>query len=335
MTTLHKVPVIVLTGFLGSGKTTLLNRLLLTSKEQQLKPAVLMNELGTLDVDGALVSNVHSDVQMETLIDGCICCSKKSEIPISIDQLLLKQPDVIFIELTGVANPEEIADALSEPAVINHVSLHRIVTLVNAEHVLEYNNIFYSDKELIHTLRSQLKSADWLIVNKMDRIHEHRLARINKLLQKQNPTAQVVYTTHADIDTNVLLEGLYTITNDETTTQRRKLTFPLVSKSATIEVRPSFSRLQTISFRLEEPVAIEKKKIDSLIYKYRKQIVRAKGFMKLTYESYPQMMLYSGWHTVWQSIHYKGESLLVIIGFDLDTDTFTADWLALQRGARQ
>lgn len=44
------LPVYVIGGFLGSGKTTLLKRILAYSLDHGLKPAVLMNEYGEMDV---------------------------------------------------------------------------------------------------------------------------------------------------------------------------------------------------------------------------------------------------------------------------------------------
>ena len=48
------VPVHVLSGFLGSGKTTLLNRLL-AALPGGMRPAVVVNDVGAVAGDGALV----------------------------------------------------------------------------------------------------------------------------------------------------------------------------------------------------------------------------------------------------------------------------------------
>lgn len=49
-TSMSTLPVYVIGGFLGSGKTTLLKRILAYSLDHGLKPAVLMNEYGEMDV---------------------------------------------------------------------------------------------------------------------------------------------------------------------------------------------------------------------------------------------------------------------------------------------
>lgn len=110
-----KIPVIILSGFLGSGKTTLLLSLLKESKRRGLNPGVIMNELGAKDVDGYILQE-STGTSVEKLLDGCICCSRKEELPRSLTALLVRRPDIIYIELTGVADPDEIAKSLLAPA---------------------------------------------------------------------------------------------------------------------------------------------------------------------------------------------------------------------------
>ncbi len=53
MTDLTKTPVTVITGFLGSGKTTLIRHLM--QNPQGLRLAVIVNEFGTMGVDGDIL----------------------------------------------------------------------------------------------------------------------------------------------------------------------------------------------------------------------------------------------------------------------------------------
>jgi G3E family GTPase len=335
MTNQVPVPVFILSGFLGSGKTTLLNHLLATSQNIGLRVAVLMNELGTLDVDGMLLTSQHGSLSMEKLIDGCICCSKKSEIPSSIEKLLKQQPDVLFIELTGVANPDEIVDALTEPVILHHIELKQIITVLDAEHVLEYNSIFESDAQLVRTLRRQLQSADLLMINKIELVSERTRSKIHKLLQKQNPMAKVIDSTFANFDHQTLFAGIQPRPcADEmpAASSTIKPMFPVVTRTLAakdIDIRPSFSRLQTISIRLPEVIPLQQEEINAFIRRFNKHLIRAKGFMNLNHSKTPVMMQFAGNHIVWQSTRYDGDPFMVLIGFDLDTDAVTHAWSQL------
>lgn len=54
-------------------------------------------------MDGYILHDAAPDLSMEKLFDGCICCDKKSEVVSSLQQLIAQKPDVLIIELTGVA----------------------------------------------------------------------------------------------------------------------------------------------------------------------------------------------------------------------------------------
>lgn len=149
-----KIPVIILSGFLGSGKTTLLLSLLKESKVRGLNPGVVMNELGKRDVDGYILQE-HTGTAVTKLLDGCVCCSRKEDLADSLMVLLRGRPDAIYMELTGVADPEEIAKTLQETPLQDLVELHYTITLLDAENALEYNSRLSSDKQLVRTLRKQ------------------------------------------------------------------------------------------------------------------------------------------------------------------------------------
>jgi G3E family GTPase len=329
---LSKVPVIVLSGFLGSGKTTLLIRMLQDAASFNLKPAVLMNELGKQDVDGHLLQEASPDVNMAKLLDGCICCSKKSDISESVKQLLLRKPDVILIELTGVANPEEIVDALTEPALLSHVKLHKVITILDAENVLEYNSIFASDRELVHTLRRQMEVADLLLLNKIDLVTEKQLRSIEKTIRKSNERSLLLPTTHSEFDLELIFGALKPQESQSiiSSTFNKKLQFQAVKTaqppSEATKHTASFSRIHTITIPIDNNLSMTQRIVDQYLAKWGSTLLRAKGYLIIGVKRESFLMQFAGKRTNWQSAAFQGTPYLVLIGLDLDAKALEEDW---------
>lgn len=338
-----RIPVLVLSGFLGSGKTTLLMRLLEEASLRGLKPGILMNELGKEDVDGMILDE-HSGASLEKLLDGCICCSKKSEITGSLSLLLQKKPDFVIIELTGVANPEEIADALTEPGLIRQLRLKQIVTVLDAEHALEYNSIFASDKQLVHTLRRQLEVADYVVVNKTDLVKPAHLNKLEKVIRKQNEAAQIAYTTYSSLDLSPLLAGITTRADAKQPAPQRlqaAKAVPLKQASKTLERdhdhdhnwdhaldqdARSFSRVQTLSLSWPSTKPVSREQLERFLASWKNQLLRAKGYLFFPTQGRMYLMQHAGKRTNWEPTAYSGESYLVVIGIDLDEPRFLSEW---------
>ncbi|NOU68861.1 GTP-binding protein [Paenibacillus sp. LMG 31461] len=327
---MSKVPVIVMSGFLGSGKTTLLFRLLQEAAHFNLLPAVLMNELGKQDVDGHLLQEASPNLNLAKLLDGCICCSKKSDISDSIKQLLLRKPDVILIELTGVANPEEIVDALTEPALIPLVKLHKVVTVLDAENVRDYNSIFATDRELVHTLRRQIEVADLLILNKIDLITDKKQKSIVKAIRKYNERSLLLPTAHSKFDLNLLLGALQPRQDqhNQSTTFNRNLLFQKHLKSAKESTTPvaSYSRIQSISIPIESELIMNQRFIERFLIDWGSKLIRAKGYLSIGVKYERLNMQFAGKRINWQPTSFQGNPYLVLIGLDLDVSALEEDW---------
>ncbi len=71
------VKILLVAGFLGAGKTTLIRHLLSSQFKGAEKIAILVNEVGKLGVDGAVLSGMNAEVV--ELTSGCICCSIRTD----------------------------------------------------------------------------------------------------------------------------------------------------------------------------------------------------------------------------------------------------------------
>lgn len=340
-----KTPVIILSGFLGSGKTTLLLSLLRESHARGLNPGVVMNELGKRDVDGYILQE-HTGTRVEKLLDGCVCCSRKEDLADSLNLLLVRRPDAVYIELTGVANPDEIVKLLKEPPLCERLELHSLVTLVDAENVLDYNSRLSADKELVRTLRKQLASADLIVVNKSDLVEPETLGKIEKVMQKYNQGAEIVFTDYSKVNLLPLLAGITPGVQRGSSLQRAPRTFKGAAlqkvhsarTSVAVQETPgekvlSYSQVAaiTLTFPQADTNPLTKEQLERFFRKWDDRLLRAKGHVHLDEEETVQLVQYAGNRTTWETSHYPGLPYVVFIGLNLEEAKLSADWAALFR----
>lgn len=103
-----RIPMLVLGGWLGSGKTTLVNRLLAEAPGDE-RIVVLVNDIGEVDVDAALIASRTGDTV--ELTNGCACCTIGGSLGLALrDQVLgPNPPDRLVVEASGVAEPDRVA----------------------------------------------------------------------------------------------------------------------------------------------------------------------------------------------------------------------------------
>ena len=225
MTDLAKVPVTVITGFLGSGKTTLIRHLMRNPGGKRL--AIIVNEFGTLGVDGDILKScADASCPAENIVElanGCICCTVADDFVPTIEALmaLTPRPDHILIETSGLALPKPLLKAFDWPAIRSRITVDGVITLADAEAVAAGR--FAPDVAAIETQRAadpsldhetplsevfedQIACADIVLLSKADLAGETGLAAARALIEAESPRrVPMLAMTDGIIDPRVIL----------------------------------------------------------------------------------------------------------------------------------
>lgn len=183
-----KIPVTILCGFLGSGKTTLLNHLLTQNHGKRI--AIIENEFSEgLGIESMIIKNGISQQKNDDMLsffelnNGCICCTVKDSLLITLEQLILHKSkfDSILIETTGLANPGPIISMFwSDSSLDSSLKLDGVVCVVDSVNILSYINPDASkskdDFNLADDVKMQVSYADRILLNKRDLITEDKVS---------------------------------------------------------------------------------------------------------------------------------------------------------------
>lgn len=286
--------VYLFSGFLGSGKTTLLKRMIMELKEQGLKPAVFMNELGSMNFDS---EEVGDGVPLKEILDGCICCSGSEKSEAQIQTLLAESEfDVLLIETTGAAHPVEALDAVFSPLFAERLNFRGIVTVADSKRFLERNQL---PPQIRSLFIEQLRHADLLLANKTDLLSEAEQSQAVFEMQQLNPMAKIVQTAHAKVPFR-LLEGMSHADHGD------------------VQAAPvSKLNLQTRIIDFVEPV--EREAMEAWLRDLPDTVYRIKGYVTLSGHSYPHAFQYAYGMVQWLPEYMKLRNQLVVIGENLES----------------
>lgn len=218
-----EIPVLLLTGYLGSGKTTLVNHIL--SNGQGIKFAVIVNDLGEVNIDADLIQKGgvvdQKDDSLVALQNGCICCTLKMDLVEQLRDLAkMGKFDYIVIEASGICEPEPIARTIcSIPSMSEEYTrygtcrLDRIVTVVDA---LRMRDEFacgddlarkdLGEEDIENLLIQQIEFCDMILLNKVSEVLPEDLARVKRIIRVLQPKAEIIECDYGRVDLDRLIE---------------------------------------------------------------------------------------------------------------------------------
>ncbi len=316
-----KIPVTILTGFLGAGKTTLLNHILRSETGEKI--AVIVNEFGAADIDGALVAS--GEEHLVTLDNGCICCTVRNDLVETLTDLMKRRLEMdgapklefdrIVIETTGLADPIPLVQTfMTDEVLMAAYEISSIVTVVDAVHI---------ERQLgyLPVAAEQIALADLVILSKTDLIPaEARKILIPEIEAKIRAINRAVPIIRTD-------EGA--LPNSELFRERRFFAAPEVMHDLDHDGHDHTSHAHGISslvLRTEKPIPIDR------LYSWIGELQNSLGPDLFRYKGIIYSDEYPGKRAILQGVHAlytvtpdrdwnsneKRESVIVVIGQDLD-----------------
>jgi G3E family GTPase len=312
------MPVTILTGFLGSGKTTCLNAFLRTP--QAANVAVLINEFGEIDVDGAVLSEQLADgSKMVTLPNGCVCCAVQEDLVDALLVLARRAADPAqnirrcIIETTGLADPGAIVRGIGhDPRLKTTTRVEQTLTVCAADRL--------SDQlERFDEVARQIGIADRIYITKGDLVDPRGMNAAHSAIAAINPIAEISEAINGEIDANRMFGS-------------SKASAISDLQSAEHHVHHHTSSVQTFTIHLDRALDPGRFRdtMSFMIMRHAENLLRIKGIVRFAGENTPRLL--NGVHDVFSSERTQSNSLaegcagsIVFIGVDLPEDTIRSD----------
>ena len=215
-----------MSGFLGAGKTTLLNHVL--HNKEDLKVAVIVNDMSEVNIDAELVKNEktlsRTEEKLVEMSNGCICCTLREDLMIEVEKLAKENRfDYLLIESTGISEPIPVAQTFSFVDEENGIDLSRfsyvdtMVTVVDAFNFFkdfgspetlvdrDLTNIEDDDRTIVNLLTDQIEFANVIILNKTDLVDKEHLGILRACIKKLNQSAKIIETKYSEISPKEIL----------------------------------------------------------------------------------------------------------------------------------
>jgi G3E family GTPase len=306
-----RTPVTIVTGFLGSGKTTLLNHFLTTPGVGRV--AALVNDVGAVNIDAALISTVTTDVVQ--LTNGCICCTINGGLLEAAERVLALEPSVdrIVVETTGLADPLPVGLTFLQTDLRARTSLDAVITLVDCANFSL--DLFKADAAM-----AQIVHADLVVLNKIDLVEQHVVEALENRIGLVKRHARTIRAERGRVPVALLLDGSDTISIEER----------IDPTAATPAHRAASHGAATDGFRshaLQFGETLSSSRFQNwLDHALPANVYRAKGLVRFDRRQQPYVFQLCGGRAAFEPFNGPvDDTTLVFIGRGLDTAALERD----------
>ena len=280
---------ILISGFLGSGKTTLLKKLLNLHKNKRI--AVIQNEFAPTGVDGKELNLENQDFKLIEINNGSVfCVCLLSNFIENLSTLLEEyEPEVIYLEASGLSDPISICELLNNDSISNKVRYAGAWCVVDALN-------FDKSAAFVQRAKHQIRVADKIILNKIDLVDESKINKVILSIKEINPFAHIEKHEFCKIDSTQLIQVT---------------TSP---KGAMEDTRPE--DIKTAVYRTTDIIPLES--LETFLNELGKISIRAKGFVRVAVNEYRLFHLTFGTYEIIPLKDFTGNCEIIAFGAQMN-----------------
>ena len=279
------VPLHLVTGFLGSGKSSFLNHFLENFSKKS-KVAIIQNEFSPVGIDGRKFRETSDYALLEINNGSVFCvCLLGSFIGSLAAFVAQNQPDMLVMEASGLSDPIGVGQVFQSSELKGKVYLDHVWCLVDA---VNFGRIPALQLRLEH----QLRSADTIIVNKID-LAGAKTGEVVSKVKQANPFARLVLAEFARV---------------EISPAKKALNFFPAGTAAPL------GRPETESFVIRGSHEIKPEAFRQFYNQVKENCIRCKGFIKLAGGKFGFVQAVFEDFSIEEVPSFSGPGELVLIG---------------------